>query len=83
METLYNVIKGKIEASEFVVRESSLIVGKPLANLEFKENVLIGAILRAGQLVIPRGNVVIEPGDSVVIVTGELGIHDISDILKK
>ena len=44
---------------------------------------LIAAILRAGQLIIPRGNVIIKPGDSVVIVTGELGIHDISDILKK
>ncbi|MBR3806455.1 MAG: Trk system potassium transporter TrkA [Clostridia bacterium] len=83
METLYNVIKGKIEASEFVVGKSSLIVGKPLSDLEFKENVLIAAILRAGQLIIPRGNVIIKPGDSVVIVTGELGIHDISDILKK
>ena len=83
METLYNVIKGKVEAVEFVVGESSLIVGKPLSQLEFKENALIAAILRKGQLVIPRGNVVIEPGDSVIIVTGELGIQDISDILKK
>ena len=83
METLYNVIKGKIEAAEFIVNEGSLIVGKPLAELSFKENVLIAAILREGQLIVPRGNAVIKPGDSVVIVTGELGIYDISDILKK
>lgn len=83
METLYNVIKGKVEAAEFTVSGSSLIVGKPLSELQFKENVLIAAILRAGQLIVPRGNAVIQPGDSVVIVTAELGIYDISDILKK
>ncbi len=83
METLYNVIKGKVEAAEFIVNENSLVVGRPLSELEFKENALIAAILRAGQLVIPRGNVVILPGDSVIVVTGELGIGDISDILKK
>ncbi len=83
METLYNVIKGKVEAAEFTVSQGSLIVGKPLAELSFKENVLIAAILRAGQLIVPRGNAVIQPGDSVVIVTAELGIYDISDILKK
>ncbi len=83
METLYNVIKGKIEAAEFRVGQSSLIVGKPLSELKFKENVLIAAILRDRQLIVPRGNVVIKAGDSVVIVTGERGIYDISDILKK
>lgn len=83
METLYNVIKGKVEAAEFTVSGGSLIVGKPLSELRFKENVLIAAILRAGQLIVPRGNAVIQPGDSVVIVTAELGIYDISDILKK
>lgn len=83
METLYNVIKGKIEAAEFRVGQSSLIVGKPLSELKFKENVLIAAILRNRQMIVPRGNAVIEPGDSVVIVSGERGIYDISDILKK
>jgi aspartate/methionine/tyrosine aminotransferase len=46
VETLYNVIPGKVEASEFIVKEGSPIVGKPLSQLEFKKNVLIAAILR-------------------------------------
>jgi trk system potassium uptake protein TrkA len=82
METLYNIIKGKVEAAEFRVGEGSPITGTPLAELKFKEGVLVAAILRGKEMIIPRGNVIIEPGDSVVVVSSQLGIVDISDVLK-
>ena len=82
VETMYNVIKGKIEASEFIVRESSPITGTPLSQLKFKENVLIAAILRGDDVIIPRGYDVIQPGDAVVIVSGIMALHDICDVLK-
>lgn len=82
VETLYNVIKGKVEASEFIVREHSRITDTPLAELKFKEKVLIAAILRDNKVMIPRGYDVILPGDAVVIVSGEMGLNDICDVLR-
>ena len=82
METLYNVIKGKVEASEFIVRENSEITNTPLAQLKFKDNVLIAAILRGKKVIIPRGYDVILPGDAVVIVSEAMGLHDICDVLR-
>lgn len=82
VETLYNIIMGKVEAAEFVVREESPIVGKPLSELAFRENVLIAAILRGRKVIIPRGQDTIEVGDRVVIVSQLLALHDISDVLK-
>ena len=82
VETMYNVIKGKIEASEFVVKENSPITGTPLSQLKFKDNVLIAAILRGADVIIPRGYDVIQPGDAVVIVSGIMALHDICDVLK-
>ena len=82
IETLYNLNKGQVEAAEFTVREGSPIVGKPLMELKFKEGVLIAAIQRGRTLISPRGQDVIEPGDSVVIVTKDLTLNDITDILK-
>lgn len=82
METLYNVIKGEVEASEFIIREESAIVGVPISELRFKKNVLIAAILREGEVVIPRGYDTIEIGDAVVIVSKVTGLHDITDILE-
>ena len=81
VETMYNVIKGKVEASEFKIKADSPVCSAPLTQLHFKKDVLVAAILRAGKLIIPRGSDVILPGDSVVIVTKILGLKDISDIL--
>lgn len=81
VETLYNVIKGKVEAAEFVVKENSPVLGKPLMQLKFKHDVLIAAIIRDKKVIIPRGQDVILAGDSVVIVSKILALHDISDVL--
>ena len=82
IETLYSLNKGKVEAAEFTVLEGSPIVGKPLMELSLKSGVLIAAIQRGRVQISPRGQDVIEPGDSVVIVTKDLALNDITDILK-
>jgi trk system potassium uptake protein TrkA len=82
VETLYNVIKGKIEASEFIVKKESEITNVPLFQLKFKENVLIAAILRGNKVIIPRGSDKILVDDRVVIVSAVMDLHDISDILR-
>ena len=50
--------------------------------LDFKENVLIAAILRGKKIILPRGNDTIQPGDSVIVVSKLLALHDITDILR-
>ena len=82
VETLYNVIQGKVEASEFIVKGPSAITGKPLSELQFKKNVLIASILRGKQVIIPRGHDTIEQGDHVVIVSELMALHDITDVLR-
>lgn len=83
METLYTVIKGQVVAAEFSVGTRSPIAGRPLSELSLRENVIIAAILRGKSIIFPRGSDVIEPGDSVVVVTKLLGIKDVSDIIQK
>ena len=82
VKTLYNLIKGKVEVTEFVIKEHSPVIGIPLAELPLKKNILIAAILRGKRVILPRGNDVIGKGDSVVIVSGVMALHDITDILK-
>lgn len=82
VETLYNIIQNKVEASEFKVKEGSPIANVPLYQLRFKDNVLIAAILRNDTVIIPHGNDVIQAGDSVIIVTKILGLQDVTDVLR-
>ena len=82
VETMYNIIQDKVEASEFIVKENSPISGVPLKDLRFKENVLVASIFRKGTVIIPHGSDVIEAGDAVVIVTKHLGLQDVRDVLR-
>lgn len=82
VETLYNIIKGKVEAAEFIIKEDSPIVNIPLMEMKFKEGVLVAAILRERKVIIPHGQDSIQVGDNVVIVSNHLALHDITDILK-
>lgn len=82
VETMYNVIKDKVEASEFFVRADSPITEAPLAKLSFKSDVLVAAILRERTVIIPRGHDTIQPGDSVIIVSKRKALRDISDVLE-
>ena len=81
VETLYNIIRGKVEAAEFIINGSSEITNTPLAELKFKENVLIASIIRNNKVIIPRGQDTIRSGDNVIVVSKHLALRDITDIL--
>ena len=67
---------------EFIVKENSPIAGTPLRELKFKKNVLIASITRGDSVIIPRGNDVIEAGDAVVVVSKQLGLQELADVLQ-
>lgn len=82
METLYNVIKGKVEAAEFIIKEDSAVVGVPLMELDLKPDVLVAAVLRDKKVMIPRGHDCLNIGDAVIIVSRQIGLRNITDIIK-
>ena len=82
IETLYQLIEDKVEALEFVIRGESAVVGVPLEKLNLKKNLLLCSINRRGKIIIPRGQDVLQIGDTVVVVTSHKGLDDISDILE-
>ncbi len=81
VEIMYNIIKGEVEATEFIVKDGSPITDIPISELKFKKNVLVAAILRGRKVIIPHGQDVIKGGDDVVIVSKILGLKDISEVL--
>ncbi len=82
MESLYNIIKGKVEAAEFIIKEASPVVDIPLMEMNLKHDVLVAAILRDKKVIIPRGHDCLQIGDAVIIVSSHLALHDITDIIK-
>lgn len=83
VETLYHILDNLAEALEFSICENCPAAGIPLAELPLKKNLLVGCINRHGSIRIPRGSDTIQPGDTVIIVTTNKGLRDISDILER
>lgn len=83
VETLYQILDNRAEALEFAIHEKSEVTDIPLSDLKTKKNLLIGCINRHGKIQIPRGQDSIQVGDTVIIVTTQKGLRDITDILRK
>lgn len=82
VETLYKIKKDKAEALEFYVNEGSKLVGIPLEKLKLKDNLIICSIKRKGEIITPNGQDCIKKGDYVIVVTTNIGLQDLSDILR-
>jgi len=83
VETLVHILDNRAEAIEFSVKEGSKVVGVPLKNLKLKKELLICCINRQGNIIIPRGHDIISTSDTVVVISGEKGLHDVEDILER
>ena len=75
------LVDGQVEALEFIIRKENNYTNIPLKNITIKPNNLIACIGRKRQIIIPNGEDSLQVGDSVVVVTLERKIHDITDIL--
>lgn len=82
VETLYKLINDKVEALEFIVGEDCSITNIPLHKLKTKKNLLIGSINRDGVIITPRGNDVLLPHDSVIIITTHTGLSRLEEIVE-
>lgn len=70
----------KAEAMEIVISPKSTIIGRKLKDARVPSNMLIGALVRGDELIIPNGNTVLQPGDRAVIFTLPSSIKKISKI---
>ena len=83
MESLYRIIEGRAEAMEFHITEPSELTSAPLCKLSLRKNILIGCISRGGKVVFPRGQDQIRVGDTIVVVSGVIGLNDVREILRR
>ena len=78
---MYQLMGGRIEAMEFLIRADARYLDIPLKDLAMKPNTLIAAIVRCRIVIIPGGNDCLKPADSVFVVKKNQKIQSIEDIL--
>jgi len=79
-KTLHRLVENEVEALEFNILKETKYTSTPLKNLKIKPGFLLASIIRENKVIIPSGNDTLEPLDSVVIVTTNKNIRDMSEI---
>jgi trk system potassium uptake protein TrkA len=80
--TVHKLLNNKVEALEFVAKANKKLINIPLKDLKIKKNILIAAIIRENEVIIPSGNDYIDVDDKVIIVTTNQFLEDLNEILE-
>ena len=80
IHSVHTLREGFGELIEAEAMETSPLVGKPLREAKLPESVLIGAIVRDGQVIIPRGNTVVEAKDRVVLFAAKDAVRKVEKL---
>lgn len=59
---------GELEINEYETLSTSPVTGQALKDLQAPEHCIFGAVARTGRVYIPRGDFIIQPGDTVITV---------------
>ncbi|PCJ99705.1 MAG: Trk system potassium transporter TrkA [Zetaproteobacteria bacterium] len=65
---IHNIRDGEFELMEIEISDSSRIANKNIQDLELPSGVVIGAIIRDGEVIIPKYNLDILPKDHIIIL---------------
>ncbi|MGI6453023.1 MAG: potassium/proton antiporter [Syntrophomonadaceae bacterium] len=79
---LVSIGKANAEMIEYEVSENIHILDKPLAEIDFPNDVLVNAIIRDDELITPSGDTKIEAGDILYILASRKSKKELFQLLK-
>lgn len=82
MMTLLKLRRGRYSLVEEKIPAGAKVLGQAIKDIRFPEQCVIAAIIRHGEIVVPRGTTVFEAGDEVLAVTDRTGAVQLADLFK-
>ena len=79
---VHSIQNGLAEVIEAEALETSPLVGRPLRDIELSDDMRIGAILRNGQLIIPRGDTTVLAHDRVIIFAMQKAVRQVEQMFR-
>ena len=78
---IHTIIEDLGEFMEVEALSSTPLVGMPLRAAKLPKNAAVGAIVRQGEVIAPRGDTIIEPQDRVILFAARQAIADVERML--
>lgn len=80
MMTLLKLRRGQFSLVEVVIQPGVKAAGTSIKNLPLPEKCVIVAIIRKGEMVVPRGSTSINVGDEVLAITDQPGAEELAEL---
>jgi trk system potassium uptake protein TrkA len=80
IHSVHTLREGFGELIEAEALETSSLVGPPLREVKLPQGVLLGAIVRNGTVICPRGSTVVEPKDRVVLFAATEAVRKVEQM---
>ena len=79
---VYSLSDGAAELVDAVALETSPLVNHPLRDAPLPEGVMIGAVYRDGEVIMPSGDTIINAGDRIVLMTMRENVKDVEQMFR-
>lgn len=79
---VYSLFDGAVELVDAIALETSPLVNKPLREASLPDGVMIGAILRGADVMMPTGSSVINAGDRIVLMAMRENVKDVEQMFR-
>jgi trk system potassium uptake protein TrkA len=80
IHSVHTLREGFGELIEAEALETSSLVGVPLKDVNLPAGVMVGAVVRGGQVISPRGSTVIQNKDRVVLFAGSAAVRKVEKL---
>ncbi len=77
IRSVYTLRSGDAEMIEIEARETADIVGRPLRDVNMPHGALVAALVRKNTVLMPRGNITVEPNDIAVVFSPREGVKKV------
>jgi len=82
IKSVYSILEGQAEVIDAIALETSSLVGTPLGETDLPSGVVIGAILRGTEVILPNKTTIVEPGDRVVLLAVRESVRDVEKMFR-
>ena len=79
---VFSIDEGSAEVMEGEVLETSPLAGKALSSVDIGEGIAIGAVIHEGQVIFPSPELVVKPGDRLVLLAEHGALKSVEQLFR-
>ena len=82
IKSVYSILEGQAELVDAIALETSSLVGTPLGQAELPSGVILGAIVRGADVILPDATTIVRAGDRVVLLATRDSVKDVEKMFR-